>query len=36
MAQNNWTLKVGGTTDKSDEEIEAMIDRIKGGDSEGR
>ena len=29
---NNWTLKVGGTTGKSEEEIEQIIEDIKGGD----
>lgn len=33
---NNWTLKVGGTTGKSDEEIDAMIESIKGGGDDGR
>lgn len=32
MPSDNWTLKVGGTTDKSEEEIERMIEDIKGGD----
>lgn len=30
MTQNNWTLKVGGTTDKSDDEIDAIIEGVKG------
>lgn len=31
MSQSNWTLKVGGTTDKSEDEIDDMIDDVKGG-----
>ena len=29
---NNWTLKVGGTTGKSEEEIKDIIESIKGED----
>jgi hypothetical protein len=35
MSQNNWTLKVGGTTGLSDDEIESIIEQTKG-DAEGR
>lgn len=34
MSKSNWTLKTGGTTDKSDEEIDDIIESVKGDGGE--